>query len=137
MRTVILPQNPSPVAILFKDGGGLANHPQGMFRNQENKINEKQRKKNEEKKSWRNYSALFFHQKPKVQKVPFCLQGLSLYKAPNEVKYQHTLKKALYKEGKSGTKRKQNQKVKIWAPNDSFTRRKQLIASQTRQTASH
>ena len=87
----------------------------------------------QEKKSWRTYSALFFHQKLKVQKVPFSLQGLSLYRAPNEVKYQHTLKKSLYKEGKSGKKRKQYQKVKIWAPNEvkyQRTLKKALYKSQ-------
>ena len=52
-RTNILPQNPSPVALLFKDGGGLANHPlschpQGVFGSRENgrkgeKMREKQR----------------------------------------------------------------------------------------------
>ena len=35
-RTISLPQNPSPVTLLFKDEGGLANHPlsfhpQGVF----------------------------------------------------------------------------------------------------------
>ena len=47
------------------------------------------------------------------QKIdPMSLQCLSLYRAPNKVKYQHTLKKTLYKEGKSGKKIKQYQKVK-------------------------
>ena len=39
--TDILPQDPSLVALLFKDGGGLANHslschPQGVFGSREN-----------------------------------------------------------------------------------------------------
>ena len=52
-RTNILPQKPSPVALLFKDGGGLANHPlscypQGVFGSRENgrkgeKLREKKR----------------------------------------------------------------------------------------------
>ena len=37
----ILPKNPSPVALIFKDGGSLANHPlschpQGVFGSREN-----------------------------------------------------------------------------------------------------
>ena len=40
-RTSSLPQNPSPVALLFKDKRGLANHPlschpQGVFGKREN-----------------------------------------------------------------------------------------------------
>ena len=50
-RTNILPQNPSPVALLFKDGGGLANHPlschpQGVFDSRESgRKGEKMREK--------------------------------------------------------------------------------------------
>ena len=73
MRTVILPQNPSPVAL---DGGGLANHP--MFKNQENKINEKQRKKNARKEKLENLECFVFHQNPKVQKVPFLSTRIEL-----------------------------------------------------------
>ena len=50
-------------------------------------------------------------QKLKVPKSSNSLQGLSLYRAPHEVKYHHDLKKVLHKEGKSGKNRKQNQKV--------------------------
>ena len=51
-RTNILPQNPSPIALLFKDGGSLANHPlschpQGVFGSREN---ERKAKKMREKK---------------------------------------------------------------------------------------
>ena len=70
----------------------------------------KSAKKIKEKKSRRTYSALYFHQKPKVKKLFHSLQGLSLYRVPNKVKYQHTLKKALYKEGKSGKKGKKKPK---------------------------
>ena len=52
-RTNILPQDPSPVALLFKDGGCLASHPlschpQGMFGSREN---ERKAKKIRERKS--------------------------------------------------------------------------------------
>ena len=45
--TKILPQNCCPVALLFKDGGGLANHPlschqQGVFGNPESKKKKKE-----------------------------------------------------------------------------------------------
>ena len=57
MRTIILPQNPSPVALLFKDGGGLANHPlschpQGVFGSRENgRKGEKMREKKRSEKT--------------------------------------------------------------------------------------
>ena len=52
MKTNSLPQIQSPVALLFKDEGGLANHPlsfhpQGVFGNQEN---ESKREEMREKK---------------------------------------------------------------------------------------
>ena len=52
-RTNILPQDPSPVALLFKDGGGLASHPlschpQGVLGSREN---ERKAKKIRERKS--------------------------------------------------------------------------------------
>ena len=48
-RTSSLPQNPSPVAILFKDKRGLANHPlscllRGCLASE--KVRENERKKN-------------------------------------------------------------------------------------------
>ena len=108
MRTAILPQNPILVALIFKDGGGgggggggLANHPQGMFRNQENKINEKQRKKMQEKKSWRTYSALFFHQKPKVQCDASKPRGPLTTRQPAEYKWMSGYPTPLQKIGQS------------------------------------
>ena len=52
-RTNILPQNRCLVALIFKDGGGLANHPlschpQGVFGSREN---ERKQKKMRERKS--------------------------------------------------------------------------------------
>ena len=51
-RTNILPQNRCLIALIFKDGGGLANHPmschlQGVFGSREN---ERKAKENEGKK---------------------------------------------------------------------------------------
>ena len=45
------------------------------------------------------------------QKSYNSLQDWSLNRASPKVKYHHALKKALNKEGKSGKRRKQNQKV--------------------------
>ena len=83
MRTVILPQNPSPVALLFKDGGGLANHPlschpQGVFRNRENK--RKTKKMKEEESSMKAYRPLLCISHPAKTSF-FFYKGLSFYKA--------------------------------------------------------
>ena len=83
MRTVISPQNPSPVALLFKDGGGLANHPlschpQGVFGNRENK--RKTKKMKEEESSRKAYRPLLCILHPAKKSSPF-YKGLSFYKA--------------------------------------------------------
>ena len=58
-RTKILPQNHCPIALLFKDGGGLANHPlschsQGVFGRRESE--RKGEKMREKKKSGKTES---------------------------------------------------------------------------------
>ena len=59
MRTNRLPQIQSPVALLFKDKGGLANHPlschpQGVFGSRESgRKGEKKRKKEKERENSR------------------------------------------------------------------------------------
>ena len=70
---------------------------------QENKIKDKKRE----------LTGFDFLPKAKIshQKSYNSLQDWSLYRAPHEVKYHHALKKELNKEGKSGKRRKQNQKV--------------------------
>ena len=54
-RTKILPENRCPVALLFKGGGGLANHPlscypQGVFGSQENKRKAKKMRETEKER---------------------------------------------------------------------------------------
>ena len=66
MRTVILPQNCYPVALFFKDGGGLANHhlschPQGVFgRIESERKGEKMREKEKSGKSGALRTKSFF-----------------------------------------------------------------------------
>ena len=70
-RTNILPQDPSLVTLLFKDGGGLANHPlschpHGVFGSREN---ERKAKKMTERKSSRKTPTqeLYIQQKQKMR----------------------------------------------------------------------
>ena len=54
-RTKILLQNRCPVALIFKDGGGLANHPlsfhpQGVFGSQENERKAKKMRETEKER---------------------------------------------------------------------------------------
>ena len=84
MRTIILPQNPSPVALLFKDGGGLANHPlschpQGVFGSRENK--RKTKKMKEEETSGKAYRPVLCISNQAKRIDPPLYKGLSLYKA--------------------------------------------------------
>ena len=67
----------------------------------------------QEKKRKENLQDLIFYQKPRVptKKGYNSLQDWSLYRVSPKVKYHHALKKALNKEGKSGKRRKQKQKV--------------------------
>ena len=83
-RNNILPQNRCLVALIFKDGGGLANHPlschpQGVFGRWENARKGKTMK--EKGSNGKTYCCSVFS--PKVhQKIDVPLyKGLSLYKA--------------------------------------------------------
>ena len=76
-------KNCSPVALLFKDGGSLANHPlschpQGVFGNQENE--RKAKKMKQKKKSGKTPAQQLFIQQRKNQD-PFTRFHLSLYSA--------------------------------------------------------
>ena len=118
VRTGVLPQNPSLVALLFKDGGGLANHPlschpQGVFGNRENK--RKTKKMKAEESSRKTYCCSVFL--PKVhQKIdPPGYKGLSLYKAliRKMQKYpQFTLIHMKGKNGEKGIKMTKSQKCR-------------------------
>ena len=84
MRTVLLPQNPSLVALLFKDGGGLANHPlnchpQGVFGSRENK--RKTKKMKEEESSRKAYRPVLCISNQAKRIDPPLYKGLSLYEA--------------------------------------------------------
>ena len=92
----ILPQNRCPVALLFKDGGGLANHPlschpQGVFGRWENA--RKVKKMKEKESSRKTYCCSVFP--PKVHKKidPSFSTSLSLYRATNRIEYKNTLKR--------------------------------------------
>ena len=63
VRTIILPQNCYPVALFFKDEGGLANHPlsshpQGVFGRRESK--RKGKKMGEKESSGKNSRPGFY-----------------------------------------------------------------------------
>ena len=66
MRTVILPQNCYLVALFFKDGGGLANHPlsfhpQGVFGKRESeRKGDKMREKEKSEKTGALCTKSFF-----------------------------------------------------------------------------
>ena len=82
-RTNILPQNRCPVALLFKDGGGLANHPlsyhpHGVFGNQENE--RKKKKMRERKSSGKTPAYKIYIQQRKNENVSTIFY-LSLYSA--------------------------------------------------------
>ena len=78
-RTNILPQNRCPVALLFKDAGGLANHPlsfhpQGVFGSRENERKEK--KMRERKSSGKIPTQKLYIQQKKKKKRELSLQDL-------------------------------------------------------------
>ena len=110
MRTVILPQNPSPVALLFKDAGGLANHPlschpQGVFGSRENK--RKIKKMKEKENNMKAYRPVLYISNQAKKIDPLGYKGLSLYKAliRKIQKYpQFTLIHMKGKNGKKGVK---------------------------------
>ena len=82
-RTNILPQNPSPVALFFKDGGSLANHPlschpQGVFGNRESGRKAKKMKKKKSRKTLAQCSVSLMQ---KNEKFFFTRFVLSLYSA--------------------------------------------------------
>ena len=82
-RTNILPQNPSQVALLFKDGGGLANHPlschpQGVLGSRES--GRKGEKMKQKKKSGKTPTQQLCIQQSKNQDPPTRFH-LSLYSA--------------------------------------------------------
>ena len=105
-RNNILPQNRCPVALLFKDGGGLAYHPlschpQGVFGRWENERKGKQRE---------NLLLLCISTKsPPKKSILRFYKGLSLYKALIR-KIQKYPKFTLIHEGKKWEKG--SQKVK-------------------------
>ena len=87
MKTNILPQIQSPIALLFKDEGGLANHPlschpQGVFGSQEN---ERKREEMREKKRNGKTPAQFYA----LMKLPGTITYLSLYSAPSKQNYKN------------------------------------------------
>ena len=89
-RTKILPQNRCLVALLFKDGGGLANHPlschpQGVFGSRENK---RKGKKMGEKESSGKTPAQNFITAKKSLLVIVCTNGL--YSHQDKQNYQIT-----------------------------------------------
>ena len=121
MRSVILPQNPSPVVLLFKDGGGLPNHPlschpQEVFGNPENRRKTKKMKEKESgRKAYRPLLCIFH---PAKNRSPL-YKGLSFYTAL-KIKIQKypqgTLIHIKGKNGKEGGKMTKKSKVqdKIW-----------------------
>ena len=74
-KTNSLPQNLSPVALLFKDKGGLANHPlschpQGVFGRRESaRKGEKMREKKKSRKTKSFGAKSLLHQKFYVQSL--------------------------------------------------------------------
>ena len=81
--TNILPQNRCLVALLFKDGGGLANHPlschpQGVFSSREN---ERKEKKMRERKSSGKTPAHKLYIQQRKNENPSTRFDLSLYSA--------------------------------------------------------
>ena len=66
VRTIILLQNCYPIALFFKDGGGLANHPlschpQGVFgRRESERKGEKMREKEKSGKTGALHAKSFF-----------------------------------------------------------------------------
>ena len=71
VRIVILPQNCYPVAIFFKDGGGLANHPlschpQGVFGRRQSEIKREKIRENEKSGKTRTLRAKSFFTGQKV-----------------------------------------------------------------------
>ena len=86
-RNNILPQNRCPVALLFKDGGGLSNHPlschpQGMFGMWENA--RKGNKMKEKGSSGKTPASVF--SSSRIKKILITRFVLSLYIAPNRKK---------------------------------------------------
>ena len=113
MRTVILPKNPSPVALLFKNGGDLANHPlschpQGVFGRRENK--RKTQNIKEEESSGKAYRPVLYISNQAKKIDPPLYKGLSLYKALLTKIQKKYPQFTLIHEGKNGKKR--SQKVK-------------------------
>ena len=94
MRTVILPQNCYPVALFFKDGGGLANHPlschlQGVFGGIESeRKGEKMREK--EKKGKLELFAPKVSSLDKKSPLTVCTNGL--YSHQDNTNYQNQQK---------------------------------------------
>ena len=108
MRTVILPQNPSPVALIFKDGVGLANHPlschpQGVFGSRENK--RKTKKMKEEEGSRKAYRPVLCISNQAKKIDPPLYKGLSLYKALIRKIQKYPQFTLIHMKGKNGKKR--------------------------------
>ena len=115
MRSVILPQHSSPVVLLFKDGGGLPNHPlscrpQGVFGNRENKRKTKKMKEEESgRKAYRPLLCIFH---PAKNRSPL-YKGLSFYKALKRKIQKYPQVTLIHIKGKNGKKwRKNDKKIK-------------------------
>ena len=93
VKTVILPQNYYPVALFFKDGGGLANHslschPQGVFgRRESERKREKMREKEKSGKTEALRAKSFF-----IEKSPVTVCTTGLYSHQDKQNYQNQQK---------------------------------------------